>query len=87
MQAAHEHHALVELIAWIDANTSVVTLPADERSLLAVGCLDVAIEHQAAIALLGGASLHGSAFALLRVLAESLVRGLWLLHCASEAEL
>jgi hypothetical protein len=55
--------------------------------MLALGCFDVAIEHQVAIALLSGASLHGSAFALLRVLAESLVRGLWLLSCATEAEL
>ncbi len=87
MQAARDHQALVELVSWIDENTSGVTLPADERSMLAVGCFDVAIEHQAAIALLGSASLYGSAFALLRVLAESLVRGLWLLHCATDAEL
>lgn len=87
MQAAAEHRALLDLIAWIDANTSGVTLPADERTMLAVGCFDVTIEHQAAVALLGDAALHGSSFALLRVLAESLVRGLWLLHCATDAEL
>ena len=87
MQAVREHAALLELIVWIDQHTSRLTLPADERSLLALGCFDVAIEHQAAIALLHSSSLHGSTFALLRVLAESLVRGLWLLHCASEAEL
>jgi hypothetical protein len=55
--------------------------------MIAVGCFDVTIEHQAAIALLTKASLYGSAFALLRVLTESLVRGLWLYNCASEAEL
>ncbi len=87
MQAAVEHQRLVDLIAWIDCNASGVTLPADERTMLAVGCFDVAIEHQAAIALLGSSALHGSSFALLRVLAESLVRGLWLLHCATEHEL
>ena len=87
MQAAKEHHSFVDLITWIDQNTSGVTLPADDRTMLAVGCFDVAIEHQAAIALLGNSALHGSSFALLRVLAESLVRGLWLLHCATEAEL
>ena len=87
MLAAREHAELVELIAWIDGHTSGITLPADERSMLAIGCFDVAIEHQAAIALLCASALYGSAFSLLRVLAESLVRGLWLLLCASEAEL
>lgn len=87
MQAATEHAKLLELMAWIDEHTSDLSLPADERSLLAIGCFDVAIEHQAAIALLYSSELHGSAFALLRVLAESLVRGLWLLHCASDNQL
>ncbi len=86
MHARQEYQDLVELITWIDENTAGVTLPSDERTMLAVGCFDVTIEHQAAIALLVNASLHGAAFALLRVLTESLVRGLWLLHCATEAE-
>ena len=87
MQAITEHANLLELMAWIDQHTSGVTLPADERSMLAIGCFDVAIEHQAAIALLHSSELYGSAFALLRVLAESLVRGLWLLHCATDEQL
>ena len=72
MTAAHELARLVELITWIDEHTSGLTLPADERSLLAAGCFDVALEHQGAIAVLHSAELHGSAFALLRVLAEAL---------------
>jgi|ERR1019366_9498685 hypothetical protein len=87
MQAASEHEELVQLIAWIDQYTSGLSFSTDDRTMLALGCFDVAIEHQAAIALLSGVSLHGSAFALLRVLAESLVRGLWLLSCATEVEL
>lgn len=87
MHASKEYAALLELIAWIDQHTSALILPADERALIALGCFDVALEHQAAIALLHSASLNGSAFALLRVLAESLVRGLWLLHCATDTEL
>lgn len=79
--------SLVELIKWIDENTSGITLPADERSLLASGCFDIVIEHQAAIALLYSSDLFGSMFALLRVLSESLVRGLWFKNCASEEEL
>lgn len=87
MKAAAEHAKLLEVMAWIDERASGVTLPADERSFLAIGCLDVAIEHQAAIALLHSSELYGSELALLRVLAESLVRGLWLLQCADDAQL
>ena len=87
MQAASDHEELVQVIAWIDQYTSGLSFPTDDRTMLALGCFDVAIEHQAAIALLAGASFHGSAFALLRVLAESLIRGLWLLSCATEGEL
>lgn len=87
MKAAAEHAKLLEVIAWIDERASGVTLPADERSLLAIGCLDVAIEHQASIALLHSSECYGSVFALLRVLAESLVRGLWLLQCADDGQL
>lgn len=87
MQTPSEHEELVQLIAWIDQNTSGLSFPTDDRTMLALGCFDVAIEHQAAIALLASSSLHGSAFALLRVLTESLVRGLWLHGCATDAEL
>lgn len=82
-----EYLKLIKLIEWIDINTSGITLPADERSLLATGCFDVAIEHQAAIASLHSVELFGSMFALLRVLTESLVRGLWLQKCATKDEL
>ncbi|MFN7505105.1 MAG: DUF6988 family protein, partial [Limnobacter sp.] len=87
MKAAAEHAKLLEVMAWIDERASGVTLPADERSLLAIGCLDVTIEHQAAIAVLHSSELYGSELALLRVLAESLVRGLWLLQCADDVQL
>ena len=87
MSPTEEHAALIDLIQWIDKNLSGVELPTDERSMLAVGCFDVAIEHQAAVAVLFSSGLYGSMFALLRVLTESLVRGLWLLLCATEAEL
>lgn len=87
MQTPIEHAALVELVQWIDEHTSGLSLPADERSLIAIGCFDVAIEHQAAIALLHSSELYGSTLALLRVLSEALVRGLWLHACASEDDL
>ena len=87
MQAASEHAALVELVKWINKHTAGLTLPADERTQIAIGCFDVALEHQGAIALLHSARLPGSMLALLRVLSESLVRGLWLHECATEQQL
>jgi hypothetical protein len=87
MKAPLEHASLVELMSWIDQHTSGITLRADERSMLAVGCFDMTLEHQAAIALLHSSELPGSTLALLRVLTESLVRGLWLLHCATDDQL
>jgi hypothetical protein len=87
MQTPAEHAALLDLIRWIDDHTAGLTLPADERSQLAIGCFDVALEHQAAITLLHSSKLYGSMLALMRVLSESLVRGLWLHDCATEAEL
>ena len=87
MKAPREHSDLVDLIRWIDENASGIELPTDERSMLAIGCLDVALEHQAAIALLHASELYGSALALLRSETEALVRGLWLLHSATEDDL
>lgn len=87
MQASREHAELVELIVWIDAHTSGVTLPADERSMIASGCFDVALEHLGAIIVLHARELPGSALALLRVLTEAVVRGLWLRHVATDEEL
>jgi len=87
MQSAAEYAALNELVKWINDQTAGLTLPTDERSMLAQGCLDVALEHQAAIAILHAAELPGSMLALLRVLSESLVRGLWIHECATDAEL
>jgi hypothetical protein len=87
MTAAYEHKKLLDLIHWIDTNTAGISLPGDERSLIASGCFDVALEHQAAIALLHSSGLPAPMFALLRVLTESLVRGLWLYRCATDSDI
>jgi hypothetical protein len=87
MKAPREHSDLVDLIRWIDENASGIELPSDERSMLAIGCLDVALEHQAAIALLHASELYGSFLTLLRSETEALVRGLWLQHGATEEDL
>ena len=45
------------------------------------------MEHQKAIVLLVRRRHYGSALALVRLAFESYVRGVWLHHCATEAEL
>lgn len=87
MQTPSEHAALLDLVRWIDDHTAGLTLPADKRSQLAIGCFDVALEHQAAMTLLHSSELYGSMLALLRVLSEAVVRGLWLHACATESQL
>jgi hypothetical protein len=76
----------LELAGWIDANLKV-ELPINQRSYLAIACYDVTIEHHAAILLLAQSELYGSMFSLMRVAFESLARGMWLRHCASDGEL
>lgn len=87
MTSAEENIALIRLVQSIDLNLSGIAFPIDERATLAVGCFDVALEHQAAIASLYQHELFGSMFALLRVLTEAVVRGLWILHVATGVEL
>lgn len=74
------------LIQWIDSKIDGLDVPADVRTRLAAGCLDMALEHQKAIILLTSRSLFGSAAALIRLEVDAYVRGVWILYCASDAE-
>jgi len=78
---------LKNTVAWINDNVSGIALKCDEKNSFAIGCFDIALEHQASISLLIESKLYGSAFALTRVLTESVVRGMWLFYCASENEI
>lgn len=82
-----EQNKLVGVVSWIDETTKGLGIEANDRSLLASGCYDAAIEYQAAIAMLSVQGLYGASFALLRVLYEAVVRGLWLSECATLADL
>ena len=79
--------SLRDLVRWIDENTSGIEISGDRKKQIAAACFDIAIEHQAAITLLCESSLFGSMHAMMRVLVESVTRGLWILHCANESEL
>jgi hypothetical protein len=77
---------LRDIVALIDRHTRGMHLPPDRRSRLALGCLDLAIDHQAGILVLAERGLIGPAYALLRCLVDSTVRGLWLKHCATDQD-
>lgn len=75
-----------EAIAGAKALLSRKGYPDDLRTVLAVGFIDQAIEHHAAVFLLARSGLVGSGFALARSVFESLFRGVWLLICATDAQ-
>jgi hypothetical protein len=76
-----------KLIQWLDKQIDGLEISSEERTRLATGCLDTALEHQKAILLLVSRSIFGSAFALVRLLFEAYIRGIWLHRCASALEL
>ena len=76
-----------ELIQWLDQNIDGIQIKSDDRSRIAAGCLDMALEHQKSIVLLTAHKLHGSAAALVRLVFESYVRGVWFFYSASEDQL
>ncbi len=55
----------------------------EEYSTVVAGFIDQVLEHLEAIILLTRSNLNGSAFALVRSVAEGLVRGVWFTTCAS----
>jgi hypothetical protein len=63
------------------------TYPPGRRIQMQVAYCHLVIEHQSAIALLIQAKRTGSAFALARPIFEAMVKGLWLFHCANDAQL
>jgi hypothetical protein len=76
-----------ELIQWLDRRIDGVEVKPDDRLRLAAACLDMAMEHHKAIVLLISRRLYGSALALVRLIFESYVRGIWLHGCATDSEI
>ncbi|MBI5796554.1 MAG: hypothetical protein HZA47_09630 [Planctomycetes bacterium] len=87
MNIQEEINKSEELIQWLDRQIDGLDISSDERTRLAAGCLDMALEHQKAIVLLVAKSLCGSAFSIARLIFEAYVRGVWLHRCASESEI
>ena len=71
-----------ELIKWLDRKINGIAVPTNDRSRLAGGCIDVAMEHHKAIVVLMAYRLYGSALAMVRPTFEAYLRGAWLHQCA-----
>lgn len=75
-----------ELAGRINAAAQGVQFPASDRARLSAALLDQVHEHHESIQLLLEKKLVGSAFALVRIIFETTVRGIWLFRCASDPE-
>lgn len=78
-----------KFVQWMDRQIDglEVQINSPLRERLAGGCLSTALEHQKAVLLLIAQKLYGSAFALIRILIETYIRGVWLHRCATENDL
>jgi len=86
MTIEQEFQTQVVISQWVDDNFKI-KLPSDNKSLIAIGCFDITIEHHAAICLLFKSGMYGSMFALLRSIYEGYVRGQFIKYCATVLEI
>lgn len=78
--------AAEQLGATLNSFALKVEMVATDRNRIAGSAFGIAMDHHAAIVLLMRQTLYSSSFALLRVLFEAYLRGLWLKHCASDEQ-
>lgn len=78
-----------DLAAWIECEMRDFEVPASLRNRCSGACLVISQEHHQAIIFLLSQlrPIHASAFGLVRSVYESLVRGLWLNHCATDEQI
>ncbi len=76
-----------ELSEWLYERIDGSDVPSDLRGRMAGGCFSIVLQHRTGIVLLVKNGVYGPAFALIRVIYETYVRGVWLFKCASDAEL
>lgn len=74
------------VIGWIATATGKISMPSNNRNRSAAACFAIAQEHHEAIVRLAEHTLFASSFAMLRVVFEAYVRGLWLSLCATDKE-
>ena len=76
-----------EVGEWLNSNAYDFTFQLTKRTRLAVNYFYVALEHHKAIVLLISQDCCGSAYALVRPLVETYIKGAWITDCADETDL
>jgi len=71
----------------IDVDINTLSVSATDRFRVSAALLDQALEHHHSIRLLLPNNGIGSAFALIRVIFETTVRGIWLHRCATDEQI
>ena len=76
------------LAALLSAKLQEQPMPENLRNRMAGACFAIALEHHQAVTVLVAQKqpLYSAAFALVRPIYESYVRGMWLLHCAEDKQ-
>jgi hypothetical protein len=75
-----------ELSDWIDEHHPR-TFGFSRNGYVAASFFAMSLDHRAGVLLLAEAQAYGSAFALARSVFETYMRGVWMQHCASEADI
>ena len=75
------------LVKWLTEHGTTCMIPNEERSRLAASCFYIALEHHESIVLMASHRYWASASAMVRPMCEACVKGLWIYHHASPAEL
>lgn len=76
-----------DLLLWIDKKLPGINLKGDHRDRIPAQLFDLALEHARGILRLIAVGSYASAFALVRCEFECFVRGAWLHHRATDAEI
>lgn len=87
MSATQLVYGAQRLARWILGRLDSLEFPRTDREFLAALCFDVVIEHHDAATLLIKNNINATAFALPRLVFDAFVRGCWLVHCATDAEI
>jgi hypothetical protein len=75
-----------EFLAELHQLTNEIEMLPTEKNRAAAASFSIAQDHHAAIVFLMKNTFYSSSFALLRLLFDAYLRGLWLKHCATETQ-
>ena len=75
------------LYLWIMKGLDGLNLPSHKRLIVSLACQDIVIEHYLGILNLLEKKIYSPAFALVRSVFETFVRGVWLGRCATDLQI